>query len=128
MPIPESGSSQTILSASAHDRDSLRSLSEERVVHVARVKAESSNVSVREEIESCVRDAVEEALAEHRQKKAAPSPLLKRDEAAEILSISLRHLDTLVATGEITPVRIGRSVRFRPEAIREFIEASAREK
>jgi excisionase family DNA binding protein len=91
------------------------------------VKRRSSGVSVTEEIESCVKDAVEEALSEHRQKEAAPSPLLKREEVAEILNISLRHLDTLVATGELTPVRIGRSVRFRPEAIRTFIEESTQE-
>lgn len=52
---------------------------------------------------------------------AIPDALLTRDEVADILSISLRHLDTLVASGEITPVRIGRAVRFRPETVKGFI-------
>lgn len=58
---------------------------------------------------------------------AFPPQLLTRKEVAELLSISLRHLDTLVASGEIVPVRIGRSVRFRPKSIKDFIEEAAEE-
>lgn len=53
-----------------------------------------------------------------------PSPLLKREEVAELLNVSLRHVDTLVSTGELSPVRIGRAVRFRPEEVESFIEES----
>lgn len=53
-----------------------------------------------------------------------PSPLLKREEVAELLNVSLRHVDTLVASGELSPVRIGRAVRFRPEEVDSFIEES----
>lgn len=53
-----------------------------------------------------------------------PAPLLKREEVAELLNVSLRHVDTLVSTGELSPVRIGRAVRFRPEEIDSFIEES----
>lgn len=127
MTYPESETSYAVLTPT-RDPDSLRSLNEKRVAHITRVKGGSPGVSVTEELESCVRAAIKDALSEFRRIEAAPSPLLKRDEAAEVLNISLRHLDTLVATGEITPVKIGRSVRFRPETIRHFIEESAQEK
>jgi excisionase family DNA binding protein len=58
---------------------------------------------------------------------ATPPQLLTRKEVADLLNISLRHLDTLVASGEIVPVRIGRSVRFRPKSVEEFIEEAAEE-
>lgn len=127
MTYSQSGSSHSVLTAPTRNPNSLESLSEERVTHLARMKAGSSGSSPTEEMESCVRAAIEDALSEHRRVEAAPSPLLKRDEAAEVLNISLRHLDTLVATGEITPVRIGRSVRFRPETLRAFIEEASQQ-
>jgi excisionase family DNA binding protein len=50
--------------------------------------------------------------------------LLKRLEAAKLLTVSLRTFDGLVLTGDIPVVRIGRAVRIKPEAIDRFIEAS----
>lgn len=47
--------------------------------------------------------------------------LLTREEAAELMSISVRQLANLMARGEISVVRIGKSVRFRPEHINEFV-------
>jgi excisionase family DNA binding protein len=66
----------------------------------------------------------DQKLGDNPRGGSTPSPLLDREEAAELLSISLRHLDTLVAAGELTPVRIGRAVRFRPEEIDAFIQKS----
>lgn len=40
--------------------------------------------------------------------------LLKPDEAADRLAISTRTLYRLVAAGVLTPIRLGRSVRFDP--------------
>ena len=54
---------------------------------------------------------------------SASKILLKREEAAECLSQSVRMVDMLIAAGELPAVRIGRSVRIRPSAIEYFIEA-----
>ena len=51
------------------------------------------------------------------------TPLLTRRQAAEALGISLRSLDSLLATGDLPIVRIGASVRLRPSAIEYFCEA-----
>ena len=40
-----------------------------------------------------------------------------------MLSISIRKLDELVASGELVPTRFGRSVRFEPEVLRAFVKA-----
>jgi excisionase family DNA binding protein len=49
--------------------------------------------------------------------------LLKRNEVANILNVSLRTVDELVSTGDIPVVRLGRSVRVRPSSIEYLIEA-----
>jgi len=54
----------------------------------------------------------------------APSPLLNRNQAAEFLGIGLRSLDELTANGSLKCIRIGRSVRVRPAALNEFVEAN----
>ncbi len=53
----------------------------------------------------------------------AIKPLLKREEAAEALCVSIRKFDMLVESGDLAVVRIGRSVRIRQSAIDYFIEA-----
>jgi excisionase family DNA binding protein len=53
----------------------------------------------------------------------AIKPLLKREEAAEVLCLSIRKLDMLIDAGDIAVVRIGRSVRIRLSAIDSFIDA-----
>ena len=53
----------------------------------------------------------------------ALQPLLKREEAAEVLSQSVRKVDLEIAAGNLKVVRIGRSVRIRPEALDQYIEA-----
>lgn len=51
-----------------------------------------------------------------------PKLLLKAPEAAEVLSISERTLWALTASGEIPCVRIGRSVRYSVDDLREWID------
>ena len=52
-----------------------------------------------------------------------PPRLLRPEEAAEFLQISVRSLHRLVKNGEIRTVPIGnRIVRFRLEDLLEFIE------
>jgi len=53
----------------------------------------------------------------------APKHLLTRIEAAAALSLSVRMVDSLVRSGDLPVVRIGRSVRFRSSALDYFIEA-----
>lgn len=50
-----------------------------------------------------------------------PRPLLTKRELATLLAVSLTSIDTLLARGEIVPVRIGGSVRFTPEAVDDFL-------
>ena len=49
--------------------------------------------------------------------------LMTRQEAAESLSVSIRKLDLLIASGDLPVVRMGKAVRVRPSAIEYFIEA-----
>jgi excisionase family DNA binding protein len=44
-------------------------------------------------------------------------------EAAAILSVCTRTLFTLTARGDLPAVRIGRSVRYHLDDLREFIDA-----
>jgi excisionase family DNA binding protein len=49
--------------------------------------------------------------------------LRTRQQAADFLGISLRTIDSLIASGELPCVPIKRSVRIRPSALEEFIES-----
>ena len=49
--------------------------------------------------------------------------LLTSRQTAEALSISPRKLWSLTATGDIPHVRIGRSVRYAVDDVREWIES-----
>lgn len=50
--------------------------------------------------------------------------LIKAKDTFEILSVSTRKLWSMTASGEIPHVRLGRSVRYRMEDLREFIAAN----
>ena len=54
---------------------------------------------------------------------AAPAALWTVEEVAEFLSLSRRWVYRAVAEGAIPHVRLGRSVRFDPSAIREWTAA-----
>jgi len=49
--------------------------------------------------------------------------LLTAEDAARILCIGVSTVYLLLQRGELTPVRIGRSVRVRPEDLEKFIES-----
>lgn len=46
--------------------------------------------------------------------------LLSRREAAQSLSLSIRTLDKLIATGQLPTTRIGRSVRIHVDTLEAF--------
>ena len=46
--------------------------------------------------------------------------LVDKKNAAKLLSICVRTLDSLTACGELSPVRIGRGVRFRISDLERF--------
>ena len=47
-------------------------------------------------------------------------------DVAKLLGISLRHLHSLNATGRLPrPIRLGRSVRWRTDELREWLAAGA---
>lgn len=50
--------------------------------------------------------------------------LLTTGETADILGITDRTVRTLVRTGSLPAVRFGRSVRFDPADVRNFIDAA----
>ena len=54
---------------------------------------------------------------------AAPTLLLTAKQAAEALAISPRKLWSLTASGEISVVRLGRSVRYDRADLERFIES-----
>ncbi|TAE90219.1 MAG: DNA-binding protein [Verrucomicrobia bacterium] len=51
------------------------------------------------------------------------TPLITRQEAAEILRQSVRKIDMLIVSGDLPAVRIGRSVRIRKTSIDLFVES-----
>ena len=56
--------------------------------------------------------------------KNAPQALLTYPEVAEILGITERTLSTLIKNEQLKVVRFGRSVRFDPADLEQFIETS----
>ena len=54
---------------------------------------------------------------------ATTAPLLNRKEAGTILGVSLRTIDSLISTGDLPVVRLGKAVRIRPSALEYLIEA-----
>lgn len=54
--------------------------------------------------------------------------LLRTSEAAELLAISERQLYTLTRSGSLPCVRIGRLVRYSPDALRDWIATSESQK
>ena len=53
-----------------------------------------------------------------------PAGLLTRDRVAELLGCSQRTVARLVERGELSTVRIGRLVRFRPVDVDALIDAA----
>jgi excisionase family DNA binding protein len=51
----------------------------------------------------------------------SPAPLLKAAQVAERLNISVRSVRRMIKDGRLPIVRIGRSVRIRPEALATLI-------
>jgi excisionase family DNA binding protein len=47
--------------------------------------------------------------------------LLTKQQAADLLSVSVRTLDRMRSTGEIQATRVRGSVRFAPDAIERYI-------
>ena len=55
--------------------------------------------------------------------QSTPTDLLTRRDAAKQLRVSLRTVDSLIATGDIPVVRIGSAVRIRPAALERLVDA-----
>jgi excisionase family DNA binding protein len=51
------------------------------------------------------------------------SRLLTIKDVAELLQVSTRTVQRLIDRGELAAVRIGRSVRIRPEAVQSLTES-----
>lgn len=76
-----------------------------------------------------VAEKADQAAQESKSQKEAHVPseqspeLIDRAEAARRLSLSVRTLDELIASGDLSVVRIGRTVRIRPSTIVRFVES-----
>lgn len=53
----------------------------------------------------------------------ASEALLGRADAAKLLGVSVRTVDTLISNGDLPAVRIGKAVRIRPSALDYLVEA-----
>lgn len=73
--------------------------------------------------ENSLANGVAAAAAKAAGGPVVPKLLLNCDEAAAALSISRRLLWSLTAGGEIPVVRIGRTVRYDPDDLRDWIDA-----
>ena len=72
-------------------------------------------------------DRLVETLGDVAEPKDAPSScLLKLGDVAERLNVSERKVESLVANGELRPIRIGRVRRFDPKAVAAFERSRAR--
>lgn len=58
-----------------------------------------------------------------KEHRLAQSGCLDRADSAKYLSISIRLLDTLVARGDLSRVKIGRKTLFRIPDLDQFIES-----
>ena len=72
-----------------------------------------------------IREVVREELRAERRRDAAPEPLLDKEQAADILSVSERTLDTLIASGEIASIKVKRCRRIPPQALRAYVDRQA---
>lgn len=73
-------------------------------------------------------EEVREEIADLRSDLPAEAEgLLTYEDVAERLNVSVRHVQMLAHSGELTPIRIGRAVRFDPETIEAFIRSKAEE-
>lgn len=55
-------------------------------------------------------------------KRPTIGKLLKAEEVAELLSVSRSFTYSLMQTGDLPTVRLGRAVRVRPEDLEKFIQ------
>lgn len=59
------------------------------------------------------------------REKDRDDQLLTYADVAERLQVSERHVQTLAHSGELTPIRLGRAVRFDPDAVDAFVRRKA---
>jgi excisionase family DNA binding protein len=69
-----------------------------------------------------IRAAVREELRAERRQEAAPRPLLSKEDAADVLGLSPRTVDTLIHSGELPSLKVRRRRRIRPADLEAYIE------
>ena len=60
------------------------------------------------------------------ESEASPPLLITASEAAALLTISPRKLWSMTNAGQVPCIRMGRTVRYCPTALREWVERSVR--
>lgn len=80
-----------------------------------------------EAMEARLRTLVDRLIQKHLDALSAsqtPDPLWDVDEVAAYLGVSRRTVDTLIAGGEIKPMRVGRQRRFHRKAIDAYLRST----
>ncbi len=54
-----------------------------------------------------------------------PRPLLDKKAVARLLAVSVRTVETIVAEGGLTPIKVRGQLRFTPEGVDAYIRSSA---
>lgn len=61
-------------------------------------------------------------------REAEPQPLLTKQDVADRLLISPRTVETLMAEGKLTPIKVRGQIRFTPEAVDAYVRSAASRK
>ncbi len=68
-------------------------------------------------------ESIESKLQEiHRENNQQSFRLLTTEEVAKLLQFTTRHIQNLKARGDLAFIQRGRTVRYKPEDVKAFIE------
>jgi excisionase family DNA binding protein len=76
--------------------------------------------------ESRIRELIQTELEKHLVSSSITSlqPLWDVDQVAQYLHVSRRTVETLIAAGELRPMRVGRQRRFDPKTIDAYLRST----
>ena len=83
--------------------------------------SDTLEATIERAVERSVQRVVDRAIGQLGIGEISPL-LITRNQACEVLAISERTLDRLAKSGEIKPMRIGRSIRYHLDEIRRFVD------
>ena len=81
---------------------------------------------LKDELPDMIASAVRQEIKALKQPTVDPKALLDSRQACERLNVSRRKLDSLVASGALTPIKIGRKNLYPPSQIEAFLRRCSR--